>query len=268
MALGAVSSVVERPTFNRLVVGSNPTRPSNFTLRLAILSLASRHMAASRHLRGCRFPDGAKACRSRPQAFRSPPEQEEGPWATLPSHEDPQVRVPSTTPRTDGSAAPYSSSSRMAAPSASTSAAGPVPKSSARTEPGGVHDGLRQIAATGEYGPMHGVIGRVRPLSPRSARRSTPGGAGACYNFLYCIKTPAYCDAEVVHRGRNTVMVRAFVRAARTKQPNGRHKPARSAGLGRQLARPARSLRAPSGDSKGMGRGRIPSSRPDDGPRR
>ena len=29
-------------------------------------------------------------------------------------------------------------------------------------EDGGVHDGLRQIAATGEYGPMRGVIGQVR----------------------------------------------------------------------------------------------------------
>jgi hypothetical protein len=35
-----------------------------------------------------------------------------------------------------------------------------------------------RIAASGEYGPMRGVIGRVRLLSPRSARRSTPGGAG------------------------------------------------------------------------------------------
>jgi hypothetical protein len=55
-------------------------------------------------------------------------------------------------------------------------------------EPGGVHDGVRQIAATGEYGPMRGVIGRVRLLSPRAARGSTPGGTGACYDFLYCIK--------------------------------------------------------------------------------
>ena len=35
---------------------------------------------------------------------------------------------------------------------------------------------------------MSSVIGRVRLLSPRSARRSSPGGAGACYKFLYCIK--------------------------------------------------------------------------------
>ena len=34
--LGAVSSVVEPPTFNRLVVGPNPTRPSSFTLRPAL----------------------------------------------------------------------------------------------------------------------------------------------------------------------------------------------------------------------------------------
>ncbi len=72
-----------------------------------------------------------------------------------------------------------------------------------------VLDGLHSIAATGEYGPMHGVIGRVRLLSPRAARRNLPrGGAGDhvragvrrrsglrlqatdrdCYNFLYCIQ--------------------------------------------------------------------------------
>ena len=52
----------------------------------------------------------------------------------------------------------------------------------------GVHHGVRQIAATGECGPMHGVIGRVRLLSRRSAHGSTPAGSEACYNFLYCIK--------------------------------------------------------------------------------
>lgn len=35
---------------------------------------------------------------------------------------------------------------------------------------------------------MRGDIGRGRLLSPRSARRSTPGETGACYNFLYEIK--------------------------------------------------------------------------------
>jgi hypothetical protein len=49
--------------------------------------------------------------------------------------------------------------------------------------------GFAKIAASGEYGPMRGDIGRGRLLSPRSARRTTPGGAGACYNFLYCIKS-------------------------------------------------------------------------------
>jgi hypothetical protein len=68
------------------------------------------------------------------------------------------------------------------------------------------------IAATGEYGPMHGVIGRVRLLSLRSAigtyRESGVGGHvravecvpsldlnlgwwpsdAACYNFLYEIQ--------------------------------------------------------------------------------
>ena len=42
----------------------------------------------------------------------------------------------------------------------------------------GVHHGVRQIAATGECGPMRGVIGRVRLLSPRSARGRSPRGAG------------------------------------------------------------------------------------------
>ena len=78
----------------------------------------------------------------------------------------------------------------------------------------GVRDGLRWIAATGEYGPMHGVIGRVRLLSPRSAPGTYGDGGAAghvsavkcvrrldpnlgaeprdavCYNFLYCIKDP------------------------------------------------------------------------------
>ena len=60
-----------------------------------------------------------------------------------------------------------------------------------------VHGGVRQIAATGECGPMHGVIGRVRLLSRRSAHGSTPAGSEACYNFLYCIKRPRPFTSEV-----------------------------------------------------------------------
>jgi hypothetical protein len=78
------------------------------------------------------------------------------------------------------------------------------------------------IAATGEYGPMRGVIGRVRLLSPRSAlgtyreaglvimsaqssacagRTRTlvaePSDVPACYNFLYEIEEQVPCGLSV-----------------------------------------------------------------------
>ena len=56
---------------------------------------------------------------------------------------------------------------------------------------------------------MRGVIGRGRRLSPRSARRSTPGGAGACYNFLYCIKAGR---TSRLRSGRDRAIVSVAVR--------------------------------------------------------
>ena len=66
----------------------------------------------------------------------------------------------------------------------------------------GVFDGLRQIAATGDYSPMHGVIGRVSPeylRDPLIKTHGEPPGAGS-----------HVCIREGIEEGRIGLRKRPF----------------------------------------------------------